>query len=174
MKNNADIVIQLTRIFWMKLNRTLIIIFIIAGLLPPFFFRLIAVYNGKPFGTFSEVLLNLVISVVMTVTIACGVVTVMIWLNKRFPWREGIFKRLILEFTLTLLTACTLVTVLNVLLYFLNFLTIKLIIAASLITYYFLTERRWKEMACLLRSYGKRSSLQCNINNTSIPCRMLL
>ena len=120
MKNNPDIVIQLTRFLWMKLNRTLIIIFIIAGFLPPFFFRLIAVYYGKPFGTFSEVLTNIVISVVMTVTISCGVVMVMIWLNKRFPWRDGIFKRLILELTLTIFTACFLVTVLNVLLYFLN------------------------------------------------------
>ena len=104
----------------MKLNRTLIIIFALAGLLPPLFFRFMAVYNGKPFGTFSEVLVNLMISMVMTVTISSGVVTVMIWLHKRFPWRDGIFKRLFLEIVLTLMTACTLVTVFYILLYFIG------------------------------------------------------
>ena len=118
MKNNSDIVLQLTRFVLMKLNRTLIIIFAIVGLVPPLFFRFMAVYNGKPFGTFSEVVINLTISVVMTVTISSGVVTVMIWLHKKFPWREGIFKRLFLEIFLTLLTACTLVTIFNVILYF--------------------------------------------------------
>ncbi len=120
MKNNPDIVDKLTPFFWMKLNRTLIFIFILAGFLPPLFFRLIAVYNGKPFGTFSEVLINVIISIIMTVTISCGVVTVLIWLHNRFPWRHGIFKRLFLELLLTLLTACSLVTLLNIVLYFLT------------------------------------------------------
>ena len=112
--------IQLTRFIWMKLNRTLIVIFAIAGLLPPVFFRLFGVYNGKPFGTFSEVLIQLCISVVMTVTISVGVVTVLIWLHKRFPWKNGVFKRLTLELVLTMLTACSLVTLITLFLHFIG------------------------------------------------------
>ena len=117
MKNNPDIVLQLTRFIWMKLNRTLIIIFVIIGMLPPMFFRLIGVYNGKPFGTFNEVLIHVLISVTMTVVISSGVVNVMIWLHKRFPWKDGIFKRLTLELVLTQSTAWILVIILTLLLH---------------------------------------------------------
>ncbi len=117
MKNNPDIVIQLTRFIWMKLNRTLIIVFVVAGMLPPMFFRLIGAYNGKPFGTFHDVLIHLLISVTMTVVISSGVVSVLIWLHKRFPWKNGIFKRLSLELVLTTLTACALVTLITLFLH---------------------------------------------------------
>ncbi len=93
------------RYLFMKLNRTLILIFAIAGLFPPLVFRLIDLANGKGFGSLSDFLQALIVSPSVTVLISSGVVSVMIWLHKRFPWKAGIGKRLVLEIILTFSTA---------------------------------------------------------------------
>ena len=51
-----------------------------------------------------------------TVTISVGVVQVLIWLQKRYPWSQGIAKRLALEIILTFSTAFLLITLLTILL----------------------------------------------------------
>lgn len=97
----------------MKLNRTLLIIFIIAGIIPPLIFRVIGWYHGDPstgWLVFSRTILT---SVITTVTISCGVVSVLIWLQKNYPWRQGIVKRLLLEILLTFITSCTLIIALS-------------------------------------------------------------
>ena len=83
----------LATLFRMKLNRTLILIFFVAGLIPPLIFRIIAWKNNEPFSGWGDFAKGITSSVFMTVIISCAVVTVMIWLHKRFPWRKGIFKR---------------------------------------------------------------------------------
>lgn len=59
---------------------------------------------------------TMLISVITTVAISCGVVSVMIWLQKAHPWREDVLKRIVLESTLTTLTACTLIVALTLIL----------------------------------------------------------
>lgn len=100
--------------FGMKLNRTLLYLFAIAGLLPPLVFRAIDWYQGQDLSNWLVFSKSLLTSVVTTVTISCGVVGVLIWLQKKHPWRSGIFKRLFLEIFLTTITACSLIVVLTI------------------------------------------------------------
>ena len=97
----------------MKLNRALLIIFAVAGMLPPMIFKIIDWYRGMPMGNWLGFSKTILVSVITTVTISCGVVQVMIWLQKNHPWRQGVFKRLFLELFLTTLTACTLIVLLT-------------------------------------------------------------
>ncbi|MCB0683911.1 MAG: hypothetical protein KDC32_23840, partial [Saprospiraceae bacterium] len=72
----------------MKLNRTLLLLFAGAGMLPPLIFRAIAWYHGGPMASWPSFGKTMLISVITTVAISCGVVSVMIWLQKAHPWRE--------------------------------------------------------------------------------------
>ena len=96
----------------MELNRKLLTIFALAGLLPPIVFRFWSWYNGNPLPSFGGFSFSLLTSVITTVTISAGVVSVMNWLQKKHPWDKGILKRLALEVSLTTLMAFSLVTIL--------------------------------------------------------------
>lgn len=95
----------------MKLNRALIFIFAVVGMLPPIIFRAIDLYNGIPVSGWSGFLKTILTSVITTVTISIGVVSQIIWLQKDYPWQEGIAKRLFLEIVITTLTACSLIVI---------------------------------------------------------------
>ena len=85
-------------------------------MVPPLIFRAIDWYRAKPLSDWSSFSLNILTSVLTTLTISYGVVSVLIWLQKKHPWHRGIFKRLFLEIILTTLTACTLIVVLTIIL----------------------------------------------------------
>ena len=167
----------LTNIFQMKLNRTLIIIFIVAGLLPPIVLRLIAWINGKILNDWAGFFAGVLSSVFITVAVSCGVVTVMIWLDKRFPWRQGIFKRLSLEILLTYPTAFILATLLTVLLsplfpdsplsssiprnLFIAFLFNSVLVAITEGVFFF---KQWKETAVAAERF-KKESIKAQLEN---------
>ncbi len=98
----------------MKFNRTLFIIFALAGLLPPLAFRIIGWYNGNELGSFSDFIPTLLISSFTTVTISYGVVSMLFWLQKNYPWSESLIKRLFLEIFLTTFTACGIIVILTI------------------------------------------------------------
>lgn len=95
----------------MKLNKTLFLIFAIVGMLPPLVFRAIDLYNGNPVSTWSDFLITILTSVITTVTISYGVVSQIIWLQKDYPWQDGVLIRLFLEIVVTTLTACSLIVI---------------------------------------------------------------
>ncbi len=97
----------------MKINKTLLLIFAIAGMLPPLVFRIIRLYQGEDFGTLGSLAKSLLTSTLTTVVISYGVVSVLFWLQQKHPWKEGITKRLFLEIVFTTLTACTLIVILS-------------------------------------------------------------
>ena len=153
-----------------KFNRTLLLLFAVAGMLPPLVFRAIDWYQGEGFGTWAALLKGLLSSVITTVTIACGVVSVMIWLQKKHPWSKGIFKGILLEISLTSLTACILIVLLTIVMQPLfpvddlrtsifNYLIVALIMNAALVA---LTEgifffRQWKNSAVEAERFKKES-----------------
>ena len=116
MQKIAEIQWLTTRVSHMKLSRNLLIVFTVAGLLPPLFLRVIAWYQGEVLSQGWDFYKTLLVSVITTVTISCGVVSVMIWLQKNYPWRDGIMKRLSLELVLTTLTSCTLIVLITIVL----------------------------------------------------------
>lgn len=156
--------------FGMKLNRTLLYLFAIAGLLPPLVFRAIDWYQGQALSNWLVFSKSLFISVVTTVTISCGVVGVLIWLQKHYPWRSGVFKRLFLEISLTTITACALITLLTILMLpiapkvdlrtaLFNYLIVALIMNFVLVA---ITEgifffRQWKQSAVEAERFKKES-----------------
>ena len=97
----------------LKINRILLLVFALAGMMPPIVFWLIDWLNGSSLDPWFLFLKNIIGSVITTVTISVGVVTVMNWLQYKFPWKSGILKRLLLEITLTSLTAIALITLLT-------------------------------------------------------------
>ena len=107
--------IQLKHQFIMKLNRTLLVLFTIAGMLPPIIFRVFDWYFGNPLSDFGAFFTGVLVSVMTTVTISCGVVWIIIWLQKEYPWQEGVFKRIFLEIVLTTLTAVSLIIIMTLL-----------------------------------------------------------
>lgn len=114
MKKNIELRVQVGRLFRMKLNRTLLILFAIAGIMPPLVFRAIGWYHGESLSGWWVFARSILTSVITTVAISCGVVGVLIWLHKSHPWRQGILKRIFLEIFLTTLTACSLIVVLTI------------------------------------------------------------
>ena len=102
--------------FVLKLNKTMILVFVLIGMLPPVFFRVISIYQGEAVGPISSLLITMITSVLMTVIISYGVVSVMIWLQRNHPWKNGIIKRLILEIVLTYFTACILIIAISLIL----------------------------------------------------------
>ncbi len=99
----------------MKLHRGLIIVFAVAGMIPPLLFRLTRWYNGEAVSPWASFASATLISVLTTVVISLSVVQVMIWLQKNYPWKKGVLKRLFLEVTLTTLVATALITLLTLL-----------------------------------------------------------
>jgi len=154
----------------MKLNKTLLIIFAIAGIIPPIVFRALDWYNGNPLSNLSKFSQTILTSVITTVTISYCVVTVIIWLQKNYPWRLGISKRLLLEIFLTTLTACSLIIILTLLMHpfspekniknsIFNYLIVAIIMNFVLVA---ITEgifffRQWKNAAIEAERFKKDS-----------------
>lgn len=113
MKKNSEIGRRKSKFFIMKLSRSLILVFAIAGSLPPLVFRVIDWYQGETLSHGWQFFSTILISVFTTVTISVGVVQVMIWLHKNHPWNAGILKRLLLEIFLTTLTSCSLIVLIT-------------------------------------------------------------
>ena len=97
----------------MKLPRGLILVFAIAGMLPPLFFRAVNWYNGDVLSSWPSFLGNMLTSVATTVLVSVGVVRVMIWLHDHYPWQKGILRRLFLEIVLTTTTAVSLIVLIT-------------------------------------------------------------
>lgn len=95
-----------------KIDKSLIYIFVVAGILPPMVFLVIDLYYGNEIN-WQHFALRIITSVVTTLTISWAVVSIILRLQIRHPWRNGIVKRLLLEISLTTLTACLLLTVLT-------------------------------------------------------------
>lgn len=110
MEKNPELGVPIFTRILMKLNRSLISLFALAGFLPPTVFRIMAWKNGEELRSLSAYGFNLFTSALTTVTISVGVVLVMNWLQRNYPWQQGILRRLSLEILLTTLTACSLVT----------------------------------------------------------------
>lgn len=170
IKNFPELVRRTIVFFGMKLNRTLLYLFAIAGLLPPMVFRAIDWYQGRALSSWLVFSKSLLISVITTVTISCGVVGVLIWLQKKHPWRQGIVKRLFLELFLSTFTACALITLLTIVMLpiapkedlpsaLFNYLIVALIMNFVLVA---ITEgifffRQWKQSAVEAERFKKES-----------------
>ena len=140
------------------------------GMIPPMVFRAIDWYYGNLQSDWLGFLKSLLTSVFTTVTISVGVVSVIIWLHKKFPWRSGIFKRLLLEVVLTTLTACALIVLLTIIMQpitrhenlqqsIFNYLIVALIMNFVLVA---ITEgifffRQWKQSAVEAERFKKES-----------------
>ena len=156
----------------MKWNRTLLIIFTCAGLIPPLIFRIIGWYHGEHVQDWLLFFRTLLTSVITTVTISYGVVKILFWLQNKYPWEQGIFKRLMLEILLTTFFACISVILLSLLSHLLffkedlqssifNSLIVALIMNFVLVA---ITEgifffRQWKRTAVEAESYKKEHIL---------------
>ena len=155
----------------MKWSRTLILIFAFAGLVPPLIFRAIAWYNGEPLSQGWDFYKSLLVSVFTTVVISVGVVSVMIWLQKKHPWSNGIFKRLVLEIVLTTSISFVLITSITILTHFtilpktnlqraiFNYLIVALVMNFILVA---ITEgifffRKWKNSVIEAERFKKES-----------------
>ena len=169
MRKNAEITI-ITRLFEMKLSRTLLIFFFLAGLLPPLVFRAFDWYNGAPLSAWPAFIQTLLISAFSTLVVATGVVQVLKWLQQRYPWNKSVVQRLVLELTLTTGVACILIIALTYLLYpitrhedfsnaLFNNLIVALIMNAVLVlategVFFF---RQWRDSAVTAERYKKES-----------------
>lgn len=102
----------------MKFNRTLLLVFAIAGMLPPLIFMAFRWYQGQAIGSFGDMSKSIMVSMLTTVTISYGVVSVLFWLHQQFPWKKNVAKRLVLEIVLTTLTACGLILMLSLITHF--------------------------------------------------------
>ena len=167
----------LATLFRMKLNRTLLFIFFVAGLLPPIIFRVIAWKNNEVLGAWGDFIKGLTSSVFMTVAISCCVVIVMIWLHKKYPWRQGVLKRLSLEILLTYSTAFILSALLTAFLsplfpdnplstsiprnFLIAFLFNSALVAITEGVFFF---RQWKESAVAAERF-KKESIKAQLEN---------
>jgi len=156
----------------MKINRSLLLLFALAGMLPPVIMRIIAWYNEMPLSDWPGFLGGVLTSVTSTVIISYSVVKVLLWLQINHPWRNGVLKRLFLEIILTTLTACALITLLTLLSHTIrpkadlesaifNYLIIAVIMNFVLVA---ITEgifffRQWKHAAVEAESYKKEHIL---------------
>ena len=171
MQKNSELDWIISHLFSMKWSRKLIFIFAFAGVIPPLVFRAIAWYHGQPLSQGAEFFKTVLTSVFTTITISIGVVSVMIWLQKKYPWSEGIFKRLFLEIILTTLTAFLLITVITLLTHFtflpkddlqesiFNYLIVAMVMNFVLVA---ITEgifffREWKNSAVEAERFKKES-----------------
>lgn len=112
MRKNAELKALTTSLILMRLNRSLLTLFAIAGLMPPIVFRVWGWMKGHALNSLGAFTYTLFTSVVSTVLVSIGVVTVINWLQRHFPWQQSIWKRAILEILLTTLTAFGLITLL--------------------------------------------------------------
>ncbi len=115
MKENTEIRERIVKRLKMKFSRSLALLFVLAGMLPPMIFRAIHWYNGDPLGNWLDFTRVLLISMGTTLSISYGVVSVLIWLQNHYPWKTGIVRRIFLEITLTTLTSCILIVLLTLL-----------------------------------------------------------
>ena len=153
----------------MKLDKHLLLLFATAGMLPPVIFLSIDLFYDHPinWGRFGA---RLFTSVLTTVLISLAVVGIISWLQVKYPWKQGITKRLILEIILTTSAACLLLIFLTLLFLpifpvedlrasIFNWLIVAVIMNAVLVT---LTEgiffyRRWRHSTLAAERFEKES-----------------
>ena len=160
----------LIEILRMKITRPLLLVFALAGMVPPIVFRLIRWYSEGVPGPWSEFFFSLMTSVITTLTISIVVVKIMIWLHENCPWKNGVIKRLFLEIVLTTSAAITLIVLLTLITHVLrpysdlrlsifNFIVVALIMNFVLVA---ITEgvfffSQWKTSAVQAERYKKES-----------------
>lgn len=115
MQKNAELRWKTTQLLKMNWSRSLFLVFAIAGAIPPLVFRAIDWYHDRPLSYGWDFAQSILISVLTTLTISIGVVSVINWLQKKYPWNEGVFIRLFLEISLTTATSLFLITAITVL-----------------------------------------------------------
>jgi len=88
----------------MRITKRFVILFTIAGLVLSSIFYLRMLIQGE----YDDMLLFTrdfflysIVSVIITVSISLTVLSILIWLQKKYPWNKGIMKRLFLEIILT-------------------------------------------------------------------------
>jgi sensor histidine kinase YesM len=87
-----------------KINKKLLIVLIMGSIAPVMYFRIQEWMAGEissVYELFESVLFNGLISVVVTLSIAWVVLSILHWLNQRYPWNENVLKRLFFEILLT-------------------------------------------------------------------------
>jgi len=104
----------------MRITKRFVIIFIIAGLVLSLIFYIRYLFRGD----YDDVLLftrdfliNSLISVIITVSISLTVLSILIWLQKKHPWNEGIMKRLFFEIFFTYPVAIGMILVFSLITY---------------------------------------------------------
>ena len=88
----------------LKLSRTLLIILIVASVLPALLFRIQEWVEGTITTWpqfFESLLINSLISLVVTLSIAFVILSILSWLNKRMPWNDRLLQRLMTEIVCT-------------------------------------------------------------------------
>ena len=173
MQKNTELRRRTIRVLQMNWSRKLIAVFAFAGAIPPLVFRAINWYHGRPLSHGWGFYQSLLTSIVTTVIISMGVVSVMIWLQSRFPWRAGVARRLFLEMVLTTLTSFGLITLITLITHFtflpkddlqesiFNYLIVAFIMNFFLVS---ITEgvfffREWKNSAVEAERFKKESIL---------------
>lgn len=94
--------------------------FIFAGLLPALFFKIQHFYFegfASDFNIFRDFILWLIISVVLTSSIAYVVLSEIIWLEKKLPWKKHQLIRVVVEVVLTNVTVIAAMVIVNFFMY---------------------------------------------------------
>ena len=86
------------------MSKKLVFVFIVFSILPAVYFRIDEWLDGKYdswFPFFESMVLNSIISVVVTLSIAWVILNVLSILNRRLPWEDQLLMRLMAEITIT-------------------------------------------------------------------------
>ena len=88
----------------MRITRQIVVIFFLAGLAPPVFFRLRDLLNGEmgmEAGYWLAFLRTCLISATSTLLISLSVFVVIMWIDRRWPWERSIARRLLADVIFT-------------------------------------------------------------------------
>lgn len=92
----------------MKINKKLLIVLIVASIIPVVLLRIEDWVSGTIttyYELFESLLINGLISLVVTLSISWVILSILAWLNRKLPWNENVLKRLLAEVCLTFPTA---------------------------------------------------------------------
>ncbi|MGD1848735.1 MAG: sensor histidine kinase [Salibacteraceae bacterium] len=106
----------------MKINRTFITVFLVAGLTPPLFINIPEWVEAGYMPTAAEwqtLGMKMIIGSIITLTISLTVFQIVSWLQRKYPWEENITRRAILEIVCTYPVAVGMILLLGLPMYFL-------------------------------------------------------
>ncbi len=92
----------------MGINRKLLTVLIIASIAPAVYYRINDWIQGRYnsyYELFESLLINTLISLIVTLSVSWVILKILSWLNKKYPWDSNILKRLMVEVGLTFPTA---------------------------------------------------------------------